>query len=38
MPIAWSWVRYVRGHSPAKQQISLLQSVKKEQNQQGMPL
>jgi Transposase DDE domain len=24
VPIAWSWVKYVRGHSSAKQQISLL--------------
>jgi len=25
VPIAWSWVRHVRGHSSGKQQISLLQ-------------
>lgn len=27
VPIAWTWVRYVRGHSNAKQQISLLKYV-----------
>lgn len=28
VPIAWSWVKYVRGHSSGKQQISLLKYVK----------
>jgi hypothetical protein len=28
VPIAWTWVKHVRGHSPAKQQISLLKYVK----------
>jgi hypothetical protein len=28
VPIAWSWVKYVRGHSTGKQQISLLKYVK----------
>lgn len=28
VPIAWSWVKYVRGHSSAKQQVSLLTQVK----------
>ena len=28
VPIAWSWVRYVRGHSTGKQQISLLKYVR----------
>ena len=28
VPLAWTWVKYVRGHSPAKQQISLLKYVK----------
>jgi hypothetical protein len=28
VPIAWTWIKYVRGHSPAKQQISLLKYVK----------
>ena len=28
VPIAWSWVKYVRGHSTGKQQVSLLKSVK----------
>jgi len=27
VPIAWSWVKHVRGHSSAKQQISLLKYV-----------
>ena len=27
VPMAWSWVRHVRGHSSAKQQISLLKYV-----------
>jgi hypothetical protein len=27
VPIAWSWVKYVRGHSSGKQQISLLKYV-----------
>jgi hypothetical protein len=27
VPIAWTWVRYVRGHSPGKQQLSLLKYV-----------
>src|SRR5512147_1822679 len=27
VPIAWSWVRHVRGHSSGKQQISLLKYV-----------
>ena len=27
VPIAWTWVRYVRGHSNGKQQISLLKYV-----------
>lgn len=27
VPIAWSWVRHVRGHSSGKQQISLLKHV-----------
>lgn len=27
VPIAWSWVKYVRGHSSARQQISLLKYV-----------
>ena len=27
VPIAWTWVKYVRGHSPAKQQVSLLKYV-----------
>jgi Transposase DDE domain len=27
VPIAWTWVKYVRGHSSAKQQISLLKYV-----------
>lgn len=28
VPIAWSWVKYVRGHSTGKQQVSLLKYVK----------
>jgi hypothetical protein len=28
IPIAWSWVKYVRGHSSAKKQIELLNYVK----------
>lgn len=28
VPIAWSWVRHVRGHSSGKQQISLLKYVR----------
>lgn len=28
VPIAWSWIRHVRGHSSGKQQISLLKYVK----------
>jgi hypothetical protein len=28
VPIAWCWVKYVRGHSTGKQQISLLKHVK----------
>jgi hypothetical protein len=28
VPIAWTWVKHVRGHSPAKQQISLLKYVR----------
>jgi hypothetical protein len=27
VPIAWSWIRYVRGHSSGKQQVSLLKYV-----------
>jgi hypothetical protein len=27
VPIAWTWVKHVRGHSSAKQQISLLKYV-----------
>jgi hypothetical protein len=27
VPIAWSWIKYVRGHSTAKQQLSLLHYV-----------
>ena len=27
VPIAWAWVKYVRGHSSAKQQVSLLRYV-----------
>ena len=27
VPIAWSWVKYVRGHSTGKQQVSLLKYV-----------
>ena len=28
VPIAWSWVRHVRGHSSGKQQVSLLKYVR----------
>ena len=28
VPIAWSWVKYVRGHSTGKRQVSLLKYVK----------
>ena len=28
VPIAWSWVKYVRGHSTGKQQVSLLKYVR----------
>ena len=28
VPIAWSWIKYVRGHSTGKQQVSLLKYVK----------
>jgi hypothetical protein len=28
VPIAWSWIKYVRGHSSGKQQIGLLKYVK----------
>ena len=28
VPIAWAWVKYVRGHSSAKQQMSLLRYVR----------
>ena len=28
VPLAWSWVKYVRGHSTGKQQVSLLKYVK----------
>jgi hypothetical protein len=28
VPIAWSWIKYVRGHSTGKQQISLLKYVR----------
>lgn len=28
VPIAWSWIKYVRGHSTGKQQVSLLKYVR----------